>query len=303
MKVSAFIPVTNAVKRGDTFIEAIVSHLFWADEVVVVDGGSTDGTVEKIQALNDPRIRIEVLPWPQDSWSWDEFPKHWNFGLEKCTGDWVAAGESDHIFHENEASRLRHELEDRVKRGFAICAIQKLQSLQYEQWFSKGVMYYFINKKAFPNISYGFDPEYKTDLCQPIVPDGGMQYGLPTGKAIAENSGTAALVKRVGPNLYNYLWTFKTVEQVINERLAASAAWNRFEGFTEIHEITFPTGRENCEKWIIGQLRGIESKINRHIDLGDQPKIMQNKIKNELVPGMIGAGAEEAIAHYLATKL
>ena len=302
MRISAFMPVTNSVKRGDTFIEAIKTHLYWADELVVVDGGSTDGTIEKIKEIGDPRIKIETLYWPQEHWSWIEFPNHWNFGLSKCTGDWVAAGESDHIFHENEAKRLRNELMVRMDERIAVCPLDKLQSLRFDQWFSKSKIYYFINKKLYPEICYGFDPHYLTDLCQPIKPDGGNVYGLPRGEAIIEGGKHSNMVHGLGPTLYNYLWTFKTIEMVIRERTLSSEAWNLFKGFSEVHRTHLPKGAEDIEKSVLGQLRGIRTKIVKNIPLELHPKIMQEKIKNELVPGMIGYGLEEAESYYFKNK-
>lgn len=291
MKISAFMPITNPEKRGDTYIEAIITHLYWADELVIVDGGSNDGSLEKIKALNDPRIRIVTRIWPQEDWSWAEFPKAWNYGLAHCTGDVVAAGESDHIFHENEAVRMKEELWDRYKKGKAVMTVNKMQALHYENWYSKSKMYYFINKNVFRDVMYGLDPKYPTDLCQPIIADGGEYDGIPTGKAILDSDTTTEnMVGHLGPTLYNYLWTFKTYEMVIKERLASMNAWNKYKGFTEIHKKRFPQDEESVRKMITQQLEKIVNKTTHFISLDKQPKIMQESIKARLVDGMLGTG-------------
>lgn len=291
MKISAFLPVTNAIKRGDTFLEAIITHLYWADELVVVDGGSTDGTVEAIMALGDPRIKVISRPWPQEGWSWAEFAKAWNFGLDQCSGDWVAAGESDHIFHEDEAERVRAEIERETGKGKAVIRCQKLQSAAWNRWQSKSQMYYFIYKAKFPQIRYGFDPEHETDLAHPIWWDEKtfFEEDVPQGVAIRDDTKLAGLVGGTGANLYNYLWTFKTFDMVLQERIKAAGAWNRFRGFTEIYKKSFPTDPEEIEKKLIEQIKSVTRKADRPMPIEMHPKIMQEKIQKELKENMIGS--------------
>lgn len=292
MKISAFIPVTNPEKRGDTYLEAIQTHLYWADELIVVDGGSTDGSIEKIKALNDSRIRIVEEPWNQEDWSWAQFAVTWNRGLKEATGDWVAAGESDHIFHESEAGRIRSEVERETQKGKAVMKCQKLQCADVESWQSKSQMYYFVYKSKYPQIQYGFSKTAQTDLAHPIWTDGEtmltQEGDIPTGEAIIEGSRFEHLIGGTGANLYNYLWSFKTVEQVINERVKASAAWNKFAGFTEIYKKYLPSNRDEAAKHVKDQLFSIRLKANRKIPLNQQPEIMQEKIERDLKPGMIG---------------
>lgn len=289
MKISAFIPVTNAIKRGDTFIEAINSHLYWADEIIIVDGGSTDGTVEAIHNLKNPKIKIFLRKWPQDKWSWTEFAKSWNIGLRMATGDWVAAGESDHIFHQNEANRIREEVERETRRGKAVMRVQKLQSARYDYWQSKSQMYYFIYRAKFPQIIYGFDPVHRTDLAHPIWWDGRSVYeDVPTGTAILEGTQYEGLIGGTGANLYNYLWTFKTIDQVIAERMKANAAWNRFSGFTDIYKHVKNEDKYLVTKEVVGQILSIRQKATRYIPLDSQPELMHEKIRTQLKPDMIG---------------
>lgn len=290
MKISAFIPITNPTKRGDTFIEAINSHLYWADEVLVVDGGSTDGSLEAIAALNNPAIRVIHREWPQENWSWAEFCRAWNAGLEACTGDWVAAGETDHIFHQDQAGRLRQELEREQNKGKAVVKVQKLQSGAYPHWQSKSQMYYFIYKAKFPQIVYGFDPVNRTDLAHPMWWDMESMYeGIPTGTAITEGTAYEGLIGGTGADLYNYLWTFKTLDQVVTERLKANKGWNRFKGFTDIYKHVKTENEAEVRKQVIGQIGSVREKAKRVIPLEFQPELMRNPILRRLTDDMIGS--------------
>jgi len=290
MKISAFMPITNAIRRGDTFLEAIQTHLYWADELIVVDGGSIDGSIEAIQDLKDSRIRIVHFPWNQESWSWSQFAHTWNVGLDEATGDWVAAGESDHIFHESEAKRIREELLREENKGKAVVKCQKLQSASWDMWQSKSQMYYFIHKAKYNNkIRYGFDPNHRTDLAHPIWFEGSMYEDIPAGEAIVEGSRHEGLIGGTGANLYNYLWTFKTFDMVYTERMKAAKGWNAFSGFRNVYNWHFEDDQKKVRIWIRNQILSVREKAKRALPLHLHPAIMQQKIKQEMVPGFIGS--------------
>jgi glycosyltransferase involved in cell wall biosynthesis len=63
MKVSGFTFVRNAIKYDYPVVEAIKSILPICDEVVVAVGNSEDETVELIQNIGSPKIRIIETVW------------------------------------------------------------------------------------------------------------------------------------------------------------------------------------------------------------------------------------------------
>ncbi len=63
MKVCGFTFVRNAVKYEYPIVEAITSILPLCDEVVVAVGQSDDGTLEMIQRMDSPKIRIIETVW------------------------------------------------------------------------------------------------------------------------------------------------------------------------------------------------------------------------------------------------
>ncbi len=88
-KVTAIIPAGNEAGQ----IEAAVGSVLWADEVlVVVDAASTDGTLDRVRALKDPRVRAESHPYgysaAQKNWAIPRATHPWVFLLdadERCT--------------------------------------------------------------------------------------------------------------------------------------------------------------------------------------------------------------------------
>jgi len=116
MKVSGFTFLRNGTMLGYPYIESLQSLLQVCDEVVVAIGKSEDDTLERVRAINDPRIRIiETM---------------WNEGMEQrgfvyaqqkmiaqfnCTGDWAFYLEGDEVIHEDDAPKIRAVLERHFK--------------------------------------------------------------------------------------------------------------------------------------------------------------------------------------------
>ena len=81
LKLSAYIIAYNQAEK----IEAAVSTVLWADEVLVVDSFSTDGTAELATALGARVVNVEFKG----------FGDLRNRALEHCTHDWIFSLDSD----------------------------------------------------------------------------------------------------------------------------------------------------------------------------------------------------------------
>jgi len=118
MKISAHTFITNPLSTGYyVYLPAIQSFLDSADEVVVVDGGTTDGSLERLSGLRGAeKLRIisnEFSHWGAgDLWERPQFAVSREIGYRNCTGDWAICFESDHILPKCAKEDLRGVLEE-----------------------------------------------------------------------------------------------------------------------------------------------------------------------------------------------
>lgn len=85
--VSVIIPTFNRIKFIDRAIESVINQSLYPDEIIVVDNGSTDGTVDHIKN-NYPKVIILV-----ENRLGVSFAR--NKGIKESKCDWVAFLDSD----------------------------------------------------------------------------------------------------------------------------------------------------------------------------------------------------------------
>lgn len=89
--VSVVIPMRNAERYVKATLESVLAQRGVELEVVVVDDGSTDRSVEVVRGLNAPSVRI--VPGPRQGIS-----AAFNAGLEAARGEIVARCDADDLY-------------------------------------------------------------------------------------------------------------------------------------------------------------------------------------------------------------
>lgn len=84
------------------------------DEIVVVDSGSTDKTVEIAQSLG---AKVYTIEWKND------FSYARNVALSHCTGDWVFHLDADEYLREGDAEKIRPAIAKCIVNGIPIDAL------------------------------------------------------------------------------------------------------------------------------------------------------------------------------------
>lgn len=97
-RISAVINILNEEKN----IERVLKSLKWVDEVVIVDDGSTDNTLDILGKLkiDDRRLRV----FKHKSAGYVEPAR--NFAILKATGDWILIVDADEEISETLVKRL-----------------------------------------------------------------------------------------------------------------------------------------------------------------------------------------------------
>ena len=90
-RVTVFIPVYNREQYIGPAIESILSQSFSDFELLLVDDGSTDGSLRTMRAYPDPRIRIVCNGYNLG------IPKTRNRGLQLARGEYIALLDSDDL--------------------------------------------------------------------------------------------------------------------------------------------------------------------------------------------------------------
>jgi glycosyltransferase involved in cell wall biosynthesis len=115
MRVSGFSMVRDAVRLHYPVAESIRSILPICDEFVIAVGQGEDGTVERIRAIGDPKIRVLETKWN---------PAHFvhgainavqsNLALDQCTGDWAFYVQADEVVHEDDLPLIVRTMEEHL---------------------------------------------------------------------------------------------------------------------------------------------------------------------------------------------
>jgi len=119
-KISGYTHILNPKTHGYPFVQSILSMMDFCDEVVVVDGGSTDGSVEFLQAEleqllgagrpkavnHDCRLNIVNRQWDPDEPGMDGMQKA--FGRAMCSPDseFLWQQDADEVVHEDDYAKI-----------------------------------------------------------------------------------------------------------------------------------------------------------------------------------------------------
>lgn len=137
MKISIAIITKNEEDNIGTCLESVT----WADEIIVIDSGSTDATVEIARKYTE---KVYIMDWighgPQK-----------NRALDRATGDWILALDAD----EWVTPELKEEISRVIQnpKGHAAFEMPRLSSycgqyIHYSGWWPDRITRLFQNGKA-----------------------------------------------------------------------------------------------------------------------------------------------------------
>jgi glycosyltransferase involved in cell wall biosynthesis len=123
-RVSVVVIAWNEEER----LRACLESVTWADELIVVDAGSDDKTVEIARAFTD---QVVVRPW-------DGFAQQKNFAIDRARGAWILSLDAD----EAVSAELRDEIQGIVSRDSeANGYLVPRRNIFWGQWVRHGRLY------------------------------------------------------------------------------------------------------------------------------------------------------------------
>ena len=92
-KVTVFIPVYNCERYVGAAIDSILAQTFSDYELLLIDDGSTDRSLDIMQAYTDPRVRVACNERNLG------IPRTGNIGLQLARGEYIALLDNDDVAH------------------------------------------------------------------------------------------------------------------------------------------------------------------------------------------------------------
>lgn len=244
MTVGCYILLQNPLTNNYPYLEVINCCLDIFDEILIVDGGTNDGSYDLLPKNN--QIRIIKREWPEDA-GWDFLCQQYDYGFQNLTTDWRVKMDSDYIFHENDIPKIKKLFQKDVDGyNFEKCVFNLV-----DRYRSKAKLVIAINTKRVKNC-------YVNDHDQFV-----------NGNEIL-NECTHSGIK-----LYVYDSIFKTRENISNVMYKWALAAKGKYGINWGYE-----SKEEALKFYVNSARTrIEAHNQNIISLENHPKYIKEKIK------------------------
>jgi len=117
--VSVIVPVFNAERFVAQALASVAAQTYRDFELLVVDGGSTDGTEARVQAH---AAQHGPVRWVRQAGT--GLAAAWNSGLAAATGEWVAFLDSDDLWSPDKLERQAAYLRAHPEAAFVIGQVQ-----------------------------------------------------------------------------------------------------------------------------------------------------------------------------------
>lgn len=117
-RISVLLPVYNVEAYVADALASIQSQTFTDIEIVVVDDGSTDGTLRIVEQIASSDVRIKIVHTPRNL----GLPAALNFGLPFCQATFIARMDGDDIALPSRLEKQLRFLEENPDTALVGCA-------------------------------------------------------------------------------------------------------------------------------------------------------------------------------------
>lgn len=190
MKVSGFTIIRNGVEFEYPFIESIKSVLPLCDEMIVAVGNSTDNTLEMVEAIDSPKIRIIQTVWDD---TLREGGRVLAVETDKAKAaisadsDWGIYIQADEVLHEQDYPEIRRAMEDNLND-------RRVDGLLFDHLNFYGSFDYIADSRRW---SYKQIRVIRND---PAI------YSYRDAMSFKKNNNKNLAVKKINATVYHYGW-------------------------------------------------------------------------------------------------
>lgn len=135
-EISIIIPAYNEEKNIARCLNSVLAQTFESFEVICVDDGSTDGTVEIIKSFAEKDDRIILLKNPDKGVSSAR-----NFGIENARGNYIGFVDSDD-FIQPQMYEFLHRAVTENNCDFSVCKYKKTNEIKEKNFEYKTENFY-----------------------------------------------------------------------------------------------------------------------------------------------------------------
>ena len=236
MKVSAFTFIKNGQILGYPFLQSINSILPIVDEFVINVGESEDDTLEQINLINNPKIRIINSKWNENM---DD--RGYVYGQQKmiaqfnCTGDWAFYIECDEVYHENDLKAIKDSMEVNLNDD-------RVEALVFDFYHFYGNSNSFLDSPGW----YRTEARIIKNNLRTYAPDGLFWLVLDKNR-----KGRYPRAKHTGVHCFHYGWV-RSEEQMNLKSKKVQKYWGKSHKKIDYSEI---------DQTIIKEFKGMHPKI------------------------------------------
>jgi glycosyltransferase involved in cell wall biosynthesis len=164
------LSVSMIVKNEESCLEKCLESIKGADEIVIVDTGSTDSTIEIAKRYTNKVYSGEEYLWR------DNFAFSRNQSLDKCTGDWILIIDADEVLEEGGILKLRQAIEKTDKSALIFNVVSKNGNSSHNfirafkkssDVYWKGKIHNYLNvtsgERVNISVYYGYSEAHKKD--------------------------------------------------------------------------------------------------------------------------------------------
>ncbi len=250
MKVTGFSFLKNAVTYGYPVLESITSILPICDEFVIAIGKCDDGTLELIQNLNEPKIKIIETEWDENlreggrvlAVETDKAFKH----ISKDT-DWAFYLQADEVVHEKYLDTIYE-------------AMQKYKDNKHIDGLLFKYLHFYGSFDYVGTSSNWYSHEIR------VIKNNQAIYSYKDAQGFRINDNKKLTVKPIDAYIYHYGWVREP--EVMERKQANFKSLYRSEEELKKHE--------NVSKF------AYEENVNKVAFFeGEHPQVMKSKIQEK----------------------